>query len=102
MPDVKPFGMARIREAVAERVAASSLRAVATEIGMSWSGLRKFLRGGSPHRATAQKLLAWYHESRKQASAKRLPADRAERADVDRSEEPTSELQSRVELSYDG
>lgn len=58
------FGIGTVREAVRQRVDSSSLRAVATEIGMSWSGLRSFLQGGSPHPATREKLIAWYADAR--------------------------------------
>lgn len=50
----------RLREAVAGRVDARSLRQVAREVGMSASGLQKFLTGSRPYSATRRKLERWY------------------------------------------
>lgn len=50
----------RLREAVAERADATSLRRVAREIGVSPSGLHYFLGGGSPYSPTRRKLEQWY------------------------------------------
>lgn len=50
-----------VREAAAARVEASSLRDVADEVGMSFSGLRSFLAGGSPHAKTRAQLVRWYY-----------------------------------------
>ncbi|HEX6937969.1 MAG TPA: hypothetical protein VF158_01055 [Longimicrobiales bacterium] len=50
----------RLREAVAERVDAQSLRRVAREVGMSPTGLQKFLHGATPYSATRRKLERWY------------------------------------------
>jgi hypothetical protein len=52
--------LARLREAVAARAEATSLRRVAREIGVSPSGLHYFLRGGSPYSPTRHKLERWY------------------------------------------
>jgi hypothetical protein len=41
-------------------VDASSLRAAALEIGVSFSGLRSFLLGGTPYVRTQRLLTAWY------------------------------------------
>jgi hypothetical protein len=62
------FGIARVREAVRRRAEDTSLRDVANDVGMSFSGLRSFIRGGAPHPATRRKLLAWYRDLRSQAS----------------------------------
>jgi hypothetical protein len=83
MPEVKPFGIAKIREHARKRVSESSLRAVAAEIGTSFSGLRKFLDGADPHAGTIQKLTDWYLRSSKTAPPKSRKADRSERAEVD-------------------
>ena len=50
----------RLREAVAERVDAYSLRQVARAVGMSPTGLQKFLDGSTPYAATRRKLERWY------------------------------------------
>ncbi|HEX7118643.1 MAG TPA: hypothetical protein VF212_07645 [Longimicrobiales bacterium] len=50
----------RLREAVAERVDAHSLRSVARAVGMSPTGLQKFLDGATPYSATRRKLERWY------------------------------------------
>jgi hypothetical protein len=47
------------REMARLRVAETSLREVAGEIGMSPSGLRKFLDGSDPYGKTLGKLRAW-------------------------------------------
>jgi len=50
----------RLRETVALRVQATSLRAVARQVGMSPSGLEKFLSGGTPYTRSRQKLQDWW------------------------------------------
>ncbi|HUF75772.1 MAG TPA: hypothetical protein VMM35_05805 [Longimicrobiales bacterium] len=53
----------RLREAVDREVEQTSLRATARRVGMSPSGLRKFLEGAEPYSATRRKLERWYvHE----------------------------------------
>lgn len=49
----------RLREAIDERVQATSLRAVARQVGMSPSGLQKFLAGGVPYQKSRRKLFEW-------------------------------------------
>ena len=49
-----------IREAVQARVAATSLRKVAREVGMSPTGLKKFIDGTDPYSATVHRLRVWY------------------------------------------
>ena len=49
-----------IREAARLAVEAGSLRGVARAIGMSPMGLKHFLAGTHPYRATVRKLTAWY------------------------------------------
>jgi transcriptional regulator with XRE-family HTH domain len=49
-----------LREAAAARVENTSLRAVAREIGMSPTGLTKFLRGTVPYSPTLRRLRKWY------------------------------------------
>lgn len=71
------FGIETIREAVRRRVAETSLRQVADEVPMSFSGLRSFLHGGSPQSATRGRLVAWYIQSRRKGQG------RVRREDVD-------------------
>lgn len=61
MPSPSPaFPISVLREALGVRVAQSSLRAAAAEVGMSWKGLEKFLAGSKPQGRTIQKLTEWY------------------------------------------
>lgn len=50
----------QMREAVMERVERTSLRTAAREIGMSPSGLKKFLDGNMPYTKTIHRLRRWY------------------------------------------
>lgn len=50
----------QLRAAVAERVERTSLRNAAREIGMSPTGLKKFLDGNMPYTKTIHRLRAWY------------------------------------------
>jgi hypothetical protein len=52
-----------LREAALRRVEETSLREAAAEIGLSWSGLRTFLRGTDPYSPTIQKLREWYRRT---------------------------------------
>lgn len=54
-----PF-TARLRSAAAARVEATSLRSVSREIGMSATGLSKFLDGNAPYTPTLNRLRNWY------------------------------------------
>lgn len=63
----------RLREAVEDSVAASSLRGVAREVGMSPSGLQKFRDGATPYSSTRRKLEHWFMRE----AARREPADDA-------------------------
>jgi hypothetical protein len=49
-----------VRAALARRIEETSLRHVAREVGMSPSGLQKFLDGSDPYTATRHKLERWY------------------------------------------
>lgn len=49
-----------MREAVTERAERTSLRTAAREIGMSPSGLKKFLDGNTPYTKTVHRLRRWY------------------------------------------
>ncbi len=52
--------MGALREGVRRAVAASSLRAVAEQVGLTHRGLALFLDGSKPRRGTVRKLTAWY------------------------------------------
>ncbi len=52
--------LVRLRETVAIRVQATSLRAVARQVGMSPTGLEKFLSGGTPYSRSRAKLQEWW------------------------------------------
>ena len=62
--DRPPTVIDRLRENVAIRVQATSLRSVARQVGMSPSGLEKFLQGGVPYTASRRKLLEWWSRER--------------------------------------
>ena len=49
-----------LREMAAARVESTSLRGVAREIGMSPTGLKKFLLGTAPYSPTVRRLKKWY------------------------------------------
>lgn len=49
-----------MRETVMEHVERTSLRTAAKEIGMSPSGLKKFLDGNMPYTKTIHRLRRWY------------------------------------------
>jgi hypothetical protein len=61
-----PFGQPRdatvqhLRGMAASRVQKTSLRGVAREIGMSPTGLKKFLLGTAPYAPTLRRLRKWY------------------------------------------
>lgn len=77
MTSSQRFGIETVRQAVRERVAETSLRAVADEVPMSFSGLRFFLRGGTPQPATRAKLVAWFSRSRRTARVSAQDVDAA-------------------------
>lgn len=52
-----------LREAAQRRVDETSLRTAAAEIGVSYSGLRTFLKGTDPYAPTLAKLRAWYAQT---------------------------------------
>ena len=60
MPRGPKFGFDRIRAFAHARVRETSLREVARDVGMSYSGLHSFLRGGEPYLRTRERLRAWY------------------------------------------
>lgn len=64
MSDRPQTSIDRLREAVTIRVQATSLRSVARQVGMSPSGLDKFLAGGMPYQKSRRKLFDWLHRER--------------------------------------
>lgn len=52
-----------LREGAQRRVDETSLRTAAAEIGVSYSGLRTFLKGTEPYAPTLAKLRAWYAQT---------------------------------------
>lgn len=49
-----------LRKVIAARLSEMSLRSLAREVGMSPSGLQKFVDGAAPYHPTRQKLERWY------------------------------------------
>lgn len=66
-----------IVEAVRQRVAETSLRKTAAEVGMSPNGLRGVLNGALPHKSNLKKLTKWLRNRDAVAS---LPDEVAEAA----------------------
>ena len=58
--DPRSASTKHLRETAAARVENTSLRSVAREIGMSPTGLKKFLQGTAPYSPTLRRLRAWY------------------------------------------
>ena len=58
--DPRNASIRHMREVAAARVENTSLRKVAGEIGMSPTGLRKFLDGTAPYSPTIRRLRNWY------------------------------------------
>ena len=66
--DTRPFPLSQpketsvehLRTAATARVEHTSLRGVAREIGMSPTGLKKFLQGTAPYSPTLRRLRKWY------------------------------------------
>ena len=69
MNDRPQSSITRLREAVTIRVQATSLRSVARQVGMSPSGLDKFLAGGMPYQKSRRKLFDWLHRERNNLGA---------------------------------
>ena len=58
--DPRSTTIRHMRETAAARVENTSLRSVAREVGMSPSGLKKFLDGAAPYTPTLRRLRQWY------------------------------------------
>ena len=60
MRESRESAIKHMRESAAGRVRNTSLRGVAREIGMSPTGLKKFLLGTAPYSPTLRRLRNWY------------------------------------------
>ncbi|HEV2150519.1 MAG TPA: hypothetical protein VGR37_24175 [Longimicrobiaceae bacterium] len=60
MSSSRGVALDQLRSVIAARMAAQSLRAVAREVGMSPSGLQKFVDGSIPYLSTRRKLERWF------------------------------------------
>ncbi|HVH11557.1 MAG TPA: hypothetical protein VM759_00825, partial [Longimicrobium sp.] len=60
LADPRNTTIKHLRETAAARVENTSLRSVAREIGMSPTGLKKFLLGTAPYSPTLRRLRNWY------------------------------------------
>src|SRR4051794_36038558 len=60
VPHSREATVAYLREMAAARVDNTSLRGVAREIGMSPTGLKKFLMGTAPYSPTVRRLRRWF------------------------------------------
>ena len=60
LADPRSATIRHLREAAQARVENTSLRSVAREIGMSPTGLKKFLQGTAPYSPTLRRLRNWY------------------------------------------
>lgn len=58
--DLRADSVLHLQRVVALRVEAKSLRGVAREIGMSPTGLKRFLQGTTPYSPTLRRLRRWY------------------------------------------
>lgn len=59
VPMVEEAEITAMREAAARNVDQYGLRRIARQIGMSPSGLKKFLKGAAPYRKTLHKVSEW-------------------------------------------
>jgi hypothetical protein len=66
-----------LRETAAARVENTSLRSVAREIGMSPTGLKKFLLGTAPYSPTLRRLRNWYVQHAALQTGEVAPQDAA-------------------------
>lgn len=60
MSEAQDIEVTALRRVLARRVENETLRAVARQIGMSPTGLQKFLAGGTPYSATRRRLERWF------------------------------------------
>lgn len=59
----------QLRDAVAARVRATTLRGTAREVGMTAPGLQSFIDGTKPHPRTLRKVESWYVRTIAQSGA---------------------------------
>lgn len=60
MSSSRGVALDQLRSVIVARMATLSLRAVAREVGMSPSGLQKFVDGSIPYLSTRRKLERWF------------------------------------------
>lgn len=94
-----------LRDAAQRRVDETSLRIAAGEIGVSYSGLRTFLKGTEPYAPTLAKLRAWYAQTVEGRAmtperARAMLAALVEPLPPERREEAVRELVARLVESY--
>ena len=77
--DPRSASIRHMREVAAARVENISLRQVAREIGMSPTGLKKFLDGTAPYSPTVRRLRNWYvrHAAQQQSDVEAVDASAA-------------------------
>ncbi|HWK90333.1 MAG TPA: hypothetical protein VNP72_10065 [Longimicrobium sp.] len=77
--DIRTATIKHLREVAAAQVENTSLRSVARAIGMSPTGLKKFLGGTAPYSPTLRRLRTWYvqHGSRQGESVGEIEASAA-------------------------
>ncbi|HWK90430.1 MAG TPA: hypothetical protein VNP72_10605 [Longimicrobium sp.] len=77
--DPRTAAIRHMREAAAARVENTSLRRVARDIGMSPTGLKKFLCGAAPYSPTVRRLRNWYvrHAAAQQSDVETVDASAA-------------------------
>jgi hypothetical protein len=78
-----------LRDAAQRHVAASSLRSVAREIGISHQALHAFLHGSEPYGKNLRKLIEWWHRG-DEAELSRL------REEVDHLKRQLAECQAKL------
>lgn len=64
MPAKGSFGLDAIRGLVLRKSERQSLRELAGEVGISYTGLRFFLKGSRPQPENLRRLVAWYGGAR--------------------------------------
>lgn len=94
-----------LREVAQRRVDETSLRTAAAEIGVSYSGLRTFLKGTEPYAPTLAKLRAWYAQTVEGRAmtpehARAMLAALVEPLPPERREKATRDLVARLVESY--
>jgi transcriptional regulator with XRE-family HTH domain len=60
-PEALTVELPVVRDTVRRKIRGSSLRKIAGEVGMSPTGLQKFLNGSDSYRSTVARLRLWYY-----------------------------------------